>query len=106
MQPPASSSTSESKPADTPTDWAEVYQQLFTVGTGWLQWPPEAVWKATPTELAFALDAHTKKLTALHGAAEDDESTLSDDQRQANEAAGLDPEFDREGLQALKRLIG
>lgn len=106
LLPPASSSPSNGKPTDAPTDWREVYMQLFSLSTGWLQWPPQTVWESTPTELAFALDAHTRKLTALHGGADDEESTSNEAQRQANEAAGLDPEFDREGLQALKRLMG
>lgn len=101
---------SRSEPAEQPLAWAEVYRALFDRATGWLHWTPDAVWNATPTEIAAALEAHLEMLQAMHGAGDADgaaPSQTTPDQRAQNIADGLDPEFDREGLRALKaRLAG
>ncbi|MDD9730455.1 hypothetical protein PVW46_11100 [Mameliella sp. AT18] len=92
----------------TPITWAEVYSRLYKAATGWLLWTPEATWNATPTEIADAYEEHLAMLKAIHGSAEDTqagETTISPAQREANVAEGLDPEFDRAGLRALKSRI-
>lgn len=87
--------------------WNEVYAALYGYGTGWLGWTPEATWNATPTEIDRAYAAHIEKLKAIHGSAEDKPNNKRTDPEQtaANEAAGLDREFDRNGLHALKSKI-
>lgn len=97
---------SRSEPAAQLLAWAEVYSALFDRATGWLHWTPDAVWNATPTEIAAALETHLDMLKALHGAgAEVPAPTTTREQRAQNIADGLDPEFDREGLRALKAKI-
>lgn len=83
-----------------PMAWADFYKALYRTATGWLQWPPEAAWNATPDEITEAFDGLLEKLKAIHGGVDDNKHT--DDQREENIAAGLDPEFDRDGLRALK----
>ena len=83
-----------------PMAWADLYRELFRTATGWLGWTPETAWNATPDEITEAFDAHLAKLKAMNGEADD--APLTQDQRDRNTAAGLDPEFDREGLRALK----
>lgn len=56
---------------------------------------------ATPTEIDRAYRAHLEKLKAIHGGGSD-EKEPDPEQAERNIAAGLDPEFDRAGLQALK----
>ena len=88
-----------------PMAWADLYASLYKVATGWLGWTPETAWNATLPEILQAFDGHIDQLKAVHGAAEDDTNAtpaMSAEQRQANIDAGLDPEFDREGLRALK----
>ena len=95
---------------DKPLPWPEFYAGLYDVATGWLGWTPEQAWNATPTEISRAYAAHVEKLKAIHGSSEDDKGKPSrkpHDHEQAarNVAEGLDPEFDRAGLQALKMKI-
>lgn len=87
-----------------PMPWRDVYRQLYRTATGWLGWTPEATWNATPTEISEAFDAHVSKLNALNGVEDGKPAERQPDPEQAarNEAAGLDPEFNRAGLQALK----
>lgn len=87
--------------------WEEAFEDLFAIGTGWLGWSPAETWDATPSEIMTAFSAHADKLKAIHGGGEDDDNAAhenSEDQRQANIDAGLDPDFDRAGLVALKHL--
>lgn len=97
-----SSGSSEARP------WSSFYDELFTIATGWLGWPPSEAWQATPQEIISAFDGHLNKLRAIHGGSEEPSEDTSDDaQRRQNIEAGLDPEFDRQGLRALKaRLAG
>ncbi|WP_236774064.1 hypothetical protein [Agrobacterium tumefaciens] len=81
--------------------WAEVFAALYDRATGWLGWTPEQAWNATPTEIDRAYRAHVEKLKAIHGGGSD-EKEPDPEQAERNIAAGLDPEFDRGGLQALK----
>ncbi|MGP4690639.1 hypothetical protein [Agrobacterium cavarae] len=88
--------------------WSEFYAHQFEQATGWLGWTPEQAWNATPTEIDRAYTGHIAKLKAIHGSDEDDKPTNNaPDPKQAahNVTAGLDPEFDRAGLRALKAKI-
>lgn len=88
-----------------PVTWAEVFAALFDRATGWLEYTPEQAWNATPTEIDRAYRAHLEKLKAIHGGGPD-----KDDQSEPNledlseriTSDGLDPEFDRSGLHALR----
>ncbi len=91
-----------------PIPWADFYTKLFEIATGWLGWPPHTAWAATPKEILSAFNGLSDKLKAIHGAESDDEAAKTgptEEQRSVNETAGLDPEFDREGLRALKAKI-
>ncbi|MCD1634551.1 hypothetical protein K7H91_12285 [Martelella mediterranea] len=81
------------------------YKQLFDYATGWLEWTPDAAWSATPNEINRALNTYFAKLKTLNGVADEDERQPDPEQAERNIAAGLDPEFDREGLRALKMKI-
>lgn len=88
-----------------PVAWSDFYADLYENATGWLGWTPDQAWNATPTEICRAYAGHVAKLKAIHNGGEDDKSTdkaPDPDQAARNEAAGLDPEFDRAGLRALK----
>ncbi|WP_417724209.1 hypothetical protein [Salipiger sp.] len=107
---PANESPAASDP-DTATPWADLFQELFGLATGWLGWSPADAWNATPQEIITAFDKHLNKLRIIHGGAEKDPekrattSGMDEEQRRANVAAGLDPDFDREGLAPLKAKI-
>lgn len=90
-----------------PMSWPEIYAALYDRATGWLHWTPEATWNATPTEIDRAYWAHIEQLKAIHGSDDDKATDNNTDPLQAarNEAAGLDPEFDRASLRALKAKI-
>lgn len=88
----------------TPMPWSELFGHLYGYATGWLGWSPEAAWAATPQEITDAFEAHVEKLKAIYGEAEEVDEEARDAQRCENEALGLDPEFDRAGLQRLKAL--
>lgn len=81
-------------------------ESLFRSGTGWLGWTPEATLNATPTEIIAAKQGRVElmgeMLKAVFGEAEEERSGISPEQAAENVAAGLDPDFDRAGLQALK----
>ncbi|AEH79573.1 hypothetical protein SM11_chr2319 [Sinorhizobium meliloti SM11] len=88
--------------------WAELYAALYDHATGWLNWTPETAWNATPTEIDRAYNAHIDKLKAIHGSADDKptgDKQPDPEQAARNVAEGLDPEFDRAGLRALKAKI-
>lgn len=82
--------------------WAEVFAEMYQIATGWLGWTPAEAWKATPVEIAQAFEGHIGKLKAIHGATDETEAPVNSAQQAANIAEGLDPEFDRAGLHALK----
>jgi hypothetical protein len=86
--------------------WPEVYRELYRTATGWLHWTPTEAWAATPTEINEAFAGHIAMLKAIHGSADDKPAKQTDpDQAARNVADGLDPEFDRAGLRALKAKI-
>ncbi len=81
---------------------------MFRFGTTILEWPPSEVWQASPAEIETVLRARLDRQEAMESAANGDphKPAMSKEQRQANEAAGLDPEFDRHSLRALKARHG
>lgn len=87
-----------------PVAWSDAFRELFKIATGWLGWSPEVAWNATPQEITDAFEAHISKLKALNGSGDSKETPTNEDQRAQNVALGLDPEFDRAGLHALKKL--
>lgn len=104
--------STQGEAAKAPTDskpiaWQDLFADLYKIATGWLGWTPAQAWAATLHEITNAFDGHVAKLKAIHGAADEttDTPTMTDDQRQANIDAGLDPEFDRSGLDALKKRL-
>nr|WP_255606831.1 hypothetical protein [Brucella anthropi] len=103
--PKAKPATGKGKPAT----WQEIYIAFYERATGWLRWTPEQAWNATPTEIDRAYQAHIEQLKAIHGSGDEkdkQEARKPDpDQAARNIAAGLDPEFDRAGLRALKAKI-
>ncbi len=93
------------QPSNTaPKPWSALFKDLYGFATGWLGWTPEAAWNATPQEITDAFAAHIAKFKAIHGDAEDADTGPTEEQRKQNVAMGLDPEFDRAGLLALKKL--
>lgn len=84
--------------------WAEVFNDLFGLATGWLGWTPQTAWQATPQEITDAFTAHIAKLKAIHGTADDEGEAKphSKTEHQKIVEQGFDPEFDRAGLFALK----
>lgn len=101
---PAADPTATPSPNAKPMPWRDVYRELFRTATGWLHWTPEAAWNATPTEINEAFAGHVAMLKALYGGEDDKpaESKPNPEQAARNIADGLDPEFDRAGLRALK----
>lgn len=104
LMPQSPDGQAKTESAGTPMPWSEIYCQLFKLATGWLGWTPETAWNATPQEITDAFSAHIAKLKAIHDSSEGDQEDSSppEDQRQRNIELGLDPEFDRAGLRALK----
>lgn len=107
MTPVAKQGEAAKAPTGKPVAWSDLYADLYQIATGWLGWPPATAWNATLIEITSAFDGHIAMLKAVHGGAADDTKTtgMTDDQRQANIDAGLDPDFDRAALQALKDKI-
>jgi hypothetical protein len=104
---PASDAAPDNKPASgKPMAWPAFYRELYRSATGWLGWTPEAAWNATPTEINEAYAGHLAMLKAIHGSADEPEKQADPDQAARNSEAGLDPEFDRAGLRALKAKFG
>lgn len=107
MLPEPESDETTTEPTGQPMPWAKVYRELFGLATGWLGWPPDAAWNATPQEISDAFTAHIAKLKAIHGGEEADDtqhsaSSYSADQLKRIEAQGRDAAFDRASLRALK----
>lgn len=94
------------KPVTGPAmTWDEYLAELYRAATGWLGWTPEQAWNATPTEIERARYAHAERLIALDSTNTEQEREPDPEQAERNRAAGLDPDFDRAGLQALKMKI-
>ncbi|NDW43655.1 hypothetical protein [Ruegeria sp. PrR005] len=102
---PETPETTDKQPSTTKaTPWADLFKELYGFATGWLGWTPETAWNATPQEITDAITAHFAMLKAIHGGAEDTDTGPSEEQRKQNTDMGLDPDFDRAGLSALKEL--
>ncbi len=82
--------------------WPNLFSQLYGYATGWLRWPPEIAWAATPQEILDAFDAHIEMLKLLHGTAETRTNAQSHPKPPRQD--GMDPEFDLAGLMALKQM--
>lgn len=92
---------------DTKTvSWADFHRDLFKLATGWLGWTPEQTFNATIPEITLALEGKIDLLKAQNGYEDEDTSGNSEEQRKANIAQGLDPDFDRAGLAALSGMGG
>lgn len=104
---PAKQGEAAKAPTGKPVAWSDLYADLYQIATGWLGWSPADAWSATLIEITSAFDGHIAKMKAMHGVADADDTNHgpSDEQRQANIDAGLDPDFDRAALQALKDKI-
>ncbi|MEP9373524.1 hypothetical protein [Mesorhizobium sp. KR1-2] len=104
---PAPDDDAKADHSGKPMPWPKVYRELYRKATGWLGWTPEAAWNATPTEIMEAVAGLFEKLKALHGTSDKEANDKQPDPEQAarNIAEGLDPEFDRAGLRALKAKI-
>ena len=90
-------------PSGKPVAWADLFAQLYKIATGWLGWTPATAWAATITEITDAFDGLIERIKATSGTHEDEAETgTTPEQREQNEALGLDPEFDRAGLHALR----
>lgn len=101
----------EPAPASTsakPMALRDYLAELFKFGTAILEWPPSEVWHASPAEIDAILRARLDRLEAMEAAAngEPHKPAMSAKQRQANAEAGLDPEFNRHALRALKARHG
>lgn len=80
-----------------PETFPDFYMRLFRIATGWLGWPPEAAWNATPGEIIAAYKGRTELLQAIFGG-----PSGADEDATADRV--LNAEFDRDGLAALKGL--
>lgn len=103
--PTPATDTTSAAPKGKTLSWADAFADLYRIGTGWLGWTPAETWQATPTEITEALTGFVAYQNAINGTAADkDDTTQTDAQREANIAAGLDPDFDRTGLEALRMM--
>lgn len=86
----------------------DYFRALFRRATGCLHWTPEEVWSSTIPEITDAIAGHDDLMVSIYGSGDDKPGEHQPDPEPAarNEAAGLDPEFDRAGLQALKAKYG
>jgi hypothetical protein len=51
----------------TPASFADHWQQLYRIGTGWLSWSPSATLNATPAEITEAYKGRVEMLKAIFG---------------------------------------
>ncbi|MBL4917457.1 hypothetical protein [Szabonella alba] len=99
---PAQGEASNPEPAAGPEiTLSQFFTELFSRATSWLHWPPSEVWNASVSEIVTALEAQADRELRRAGV-EPTDTAAKDAQRKANIAAGLDPEFDREKLRALR----
>ncbi|HWL55466.1 MAG TPA: hypothetical protein VNQ78_02180 [Paracoccus sp. (in: a-proteobacteria)] len=104
----AQEASSQGGASGTPMTLREYFEKLYQFATGWLGWSPSEVWNASPAEIEVAFLAHTDRLVKMTPGlmpadAKASPAGRSDAaQRQSNIDAGLDPEFDRHALHAMK----
>lgn len=107
----APSQGGKSKDTTPGKPWREHYSDLFRFGTGWLGWPPETVWTASPAELSEAFAAHADRLIAMNGGSKDEDpadngvNIYTPEKMREIEELGFDPAFDRAALHKLKASI-
>lgn len=106
LTPPANKVSQPSQSTGKQMTWEQVFAALFERATGWLGWTPEQAWSATPTEIDRAYGAYVAKLKAIHGGGSEKERDPDPEQAERNITDGLDPEFDRDGLHALRGMGG
>lgn len=85
--------------SSSPKPFAEHAADLYRIASGWLGWTPSETWNAGLDEIVAAYDGHVARLVAMTPGAT--ETNNDEAQRRANEAEGLDPDFNRSGLHAL-----
>ncbi len=102
---PAQGEAPPSEPAADPMPLAQFFTELFSRATSWLHWPPSEVWGASVAEIVTALEAQADRDLRRAGVTPEDKAAKAA-QRQGNLGAGLDPDFDRDGLRALKARHG
>jgi len=52
--------------------YLDYHERLYRLGTGWLGWPPEVVWSATPAEILEAQKGRVEMLKAVFGGKQED----------------------------------
>lgn len=99
-------------PSETPATgagmpWGEFVATIFKHATAYLEWSPSETWNASLNEIEAAISAHGERIGLQNGGEEQLEKSSASQaaQREANEKLGLDPDFDRHGLQELKALF-
>lgn len=102
---PAEGEATPSEPATAPMTLSQFFTELFSRATTWLHWPPSEVWNASVSEIVTALEAQAERELRRAGVTSESKAATTA-QRQTNIDSGLDPEFDREGLRALKARHG
>lgn len=60
------------RPAGKPFEWRTALEEAFSIATGFLGWPPQTAWDATPAEIASAYKGHVAKLKAIYGTKDDE----------------------------------
>lgn len=77
---------------------SDFYLRLFRIATGWLGWPPEAAWNATPADIMESYKGRTELLNAIFGGTSDETSSTPTPNHSG--------ELDHEGLEALRSMGG
>lgn len=121
---PQDSGTASTQGASAkPVTMRDYLGELFRFGTGWLGWTPAEVWNASPGEIEAAFLAHIDRLVKITPGASLTEGaggaeTISGnpgstsytpkllEQLHDENNVDLDPNFDRQGLRALKARHG
>ena len=79
-----------------PFDMTKTLDDLFEQATGWLGWPVNDAWAATPAEIMTAYNGLIAKLKACHGSAEEQQESTYDPREEVSE------DQMRAGIAALK----
>ncbi|WP_165405435.1 phage tail assembly chaperone [Bradyrhizobium genosp. SA-3] len=74
----ADDKASDKPQAGKPIPFDEWFTSLFEIGTGWLSWPPETVWDATPAEILAAQRGRVAMLKAIFGGKDDQCADVTD----------------------------
>ncbi|MCB5409152.1 hypothetical protein [Pseudogemmobacter faecipullorum] len=103
LAPAEGEATPSRAPKSDPMPLSRFFTELFSQATSWLRWPPSEVWNASVAEIVTALEARAERELRQAGI-QPENTPAKTEQRQANIAAGLDPDFDRAGLARLKAM--